>query len=87
MKLAIHHRNNSFSERWIQYCQEIESACTAFDFVIHAGKPLIVEISYGFAISAYDSCPGYWDSNMNWYESHFNPQEWIIKDMLNKFDS
>lgn len=66
---------------------KIESACTAFDFVIHAGKPLIVEISYGFAISAYDSCPGYWDSNMNWYESHFNPQEWIIKDMLNKFDS
>lgn len=22
MKLAIHHRNNSFSKRWIQYCQE-----------------------------------------------------------------
>lgn len=22
MKLAIHHRNNSFSERWVQYCQE-----------------------------------------------------------------
>ena len=61
---------------------KIESACTAFDFVIHAGKPLIVEISYGFAISAYDSCPGYWDSNMNWYESHFNPQKWIIENLI-----
>lgn len=77
---------NEINENCIKLAFEvnskIESACTAFDFVIHDGKPLIVEISYGFAISAYDSCPGYWDSNMNWYMGKFNPQSWILQNLI-----
>ncbi|WP_368570869.1 RimK family alpha-L-glutamate ligase [Acinetobacter haemolyticus] len=64
--------------------RKIESVCTAFDFVIHDGKPLIVEISYGFAISAYDNCSGYWDHNLHWYESKFNPQEWILNNLISR---
>lgn len=61
-------------------CQSI-----AFDFVFdEMGRPLIVEISYGFAVNAYDSCPGFWDSNMTWYEGKFNPQEWMIENLINK---
>lgn len=59
---------------------KLQSKCTAFDFISHDGKPLIVEISYGFSIHAYDFCPGYWDENLNWYQGIFNPQEWIIED-------
>lgn len=57
--------------------------CTAFDFIYDVeGQPVIVEISYGFSIEAYDSCPGYWDSRLNWHEDHFNPQEWIIEELI-----
>ena len=63
--------------------QAISSQCTAFDFVFdNKCSPKVVEISYGFAVEAYDLCPGYWDSNLNWYEGKFNPQEWMIEDVL-----
>lgn len=61
---------------------KIEASCIAFDFVIYNGKPLIVEVSYGFSSSAYDYCPGYWDEDLIWYESIFNPQEWMIENIL-----
>lgn len=85
---SIVYDKNEISESCVKLAFEINSkigsACTAFDFVIHDGKPLIVEISYGFAVSAYDSCPGCWDSNMDWYEGHFNPQQWVIENLIKK---
>lgn len=57
--------------------------CTAYDFIYDAeGQPIIVEISYGFSMEAYDSCPGYWDNHINWHEGQFNPQEWMIEDVF-----
>jgi len=57
----------------------IKSQCIAFDFVLDTnGQPLIVEMSYGFSMKAYDQCPGYWDKDLNWYKEDFNPQNWII---------
>lgn len=61
----------------------IDSQSIAFDYVLDPNNdPLIVEISYGFAVEAYDSCPGYWDENLNWHEGKFNPQEWMVKCLL-----
>ncbi|MCC3308769.1 ATP-grasp domain-containing protein [Psychrobacter sanguinis] len=61
----------------------LRSQCVAFDFVLDDdGNPLIVEISYGFSIEAYDQCPGYWDENLNWYTKKFNPQYWMIESLL-----
>lgn len=62
----------------------IKAQSVAFDYVIYKGKPLIVEISYGFAMKAYDNCPGYWDSELEWYEGKFNPQEWMVEDLISK---
>ncbi len=62
----------------------LNAQCLAYDFVYKDGKPLIIEISYGFAIAAYDRCPGYWDSSLNWYEGQFNPQSWMVDLLLNK---
>lgn len=65
-----------------EVASKIESSCIAFDFVIDNKKPLIIEISYGFSISAYDHCSGYWDKDLIWHESIFNPQEWMIENLL-----
>lgn len=62
---------------------KVNSQSIAFDFIFdEQNKPLIVEISYGFAIKAYDSCQGYWDKNMNWNEGQFNPQEWMLINLI-----
>ena len=64
---------------------KINSQSIAFDFIFdEENNPLIVEISYGFAIDAYDSCPGYWDKEMNWNEEKFNPQEWMLINLINE---
>ena len=45
--------------------KKLHLECVAFDFVFDENNdPLIVEISYGFAIEAYDPCPGYWDEEL-----------------------
>lgn len=62
--------------------KKIKAQSIAFDFVYDNHKPLIVEMSYGFAIEAYDFCEGYWDNNLNWYEGKFNPQEWMVEDLV-----
>ncbi len=69
-----------FDERCIKIAfdtnKKLNAQCLAYDFVFdESGCPLIVEISYGFAVEAYDSCPGYWDDELNWFEGKFNPQE------------
>ena len=43
---------------------------------------LIVEISYGFAMEAYDACPGNWDSSLQWHEGKFNPQWWMVDGII-----
>lgn len=58
--------------------KKLGAQCLAYDFVYKNGRPLIIEISYGFAIAAYDLCPGYWDKELNWHEGSFIPQNWMV---------
>lgn len=63
--------------------EKIKAQCLAYDFVFdEKNNPLIVEISYGFTVKAYDDCPGYWDRDINWYEGKFNPQAFMADDFL-----
>ena len=62
--------------------QKMKAQCLAFDFVYKDGAPLILEISYGFAITIYDACEGYWDTDLNWHEGKFIPQNWMVDLML-----
>ena len=63
--------------------EKIKSQCIAYDFVFDQNdKPLIIEISYGFTVPAYDACPGYWTSNMEWHKENFNPQGWMVQALL-----
>lgn len=43
----------------------------------------IVEISYGFPMLNFlEGASGYWDTQLNWIEGVFNPQEWMIESLL-----
>jgi glutathione synthase/RimK-type ligase-like ATP-grasp enzyme len=67
--------------------KKIQSQSIAYDFIFDKNmRPLLVEISYGFDVSAYDFCPGYWDSKLNWYEGNFNPQEWMMHELIKKLE-
>ncbi|MDN3658891.1 hypothetical protein QWZ08_24825 [Ferruginibacter paludis] len=62
----------------------LNAQCVAYDFVYKNGRPLILEISYGFAIEFYDPCEGYWDKELNWHEGQFVPQNWMVDMMLDE---
>ncbi|MGQ1785711.1 ATP-grasp domain-containing protein [Saccharicrinis sp. GN24d3] len=67
--------------------EKLNDQCMAYDFVFADGKPLIVEISYGFAKEGYDDCVGYWDRDMTWHEGKFNPYGWMVNDVVNSINS
>lgn len=68
----------SISSEVIKVSFEVASTlnlqAVAFDFVIDKNnKPLIIEMSYGFGTDGISGVPGYWDSQLDWYEGQFNP--------------
>jgi glutathione synthase/RimK-type ligase-like ATP-grasp enzyme len=65
-----------------QVSEKLQAQCMAYDFVYLGGKPLIVEISYGFSKEGYDACTGYWDKDMTWYDGKFNPYGWMVDDLI-----
>jgi glutathione synthase/RimK-type ligase-like ATP-grasp enzyme len=66
--------------------EKLRAQCMAYDFIYLNGKPLIVEISYGFAKEGYDACTGYWDKAMVWHEGKFNPYGWMVDDLLKSIE-
>jgi hypothetical protein len=66
---------------------KLKAQCLAYDFVYKDGKPLIIEISYGFANTAYDPCPGYWDEDLDWHDGHFVPHHWMVDLMKGEIDT
>lgn len=61
----------------------IGSDCAALDFVQdESGTWRILEISFGFAAEGYDACSGYWDRDLVWHAGPFNPQGWIIEELI-----
>lgn len=63
---------------------KLQTQCIAYDFVYLEGKPMIVEISYGFSMEGYDPCPGYWDRELKWHEGSFNPYGWMVDGIISE---
>ncbi len=62
---------------------KLQMQCAAFDFVKDKNAtPVIIEVSYTFSVEAYDYCEGYFNRKLEWIESSFNPQEWMLADRL-----
>ena len=68
-----------------EIARKLNSQSVAFDFLYDTeSKPLIVEISYGYAIKAYYNCEGYWTDDMLWHQgSHFDIEGWIVESLMN----
>jgi len=63
--------------------EKLRSQCMAFDFVFNkGGEPLIVEMSYAFAMKGYDDCKGFWDKTLCWQPGVFSPQYWMIENLI-----
>lgn len=54
----------------------------AFDFLYLDGKPVIIEMCYGFGTSGSSKCTGYWDRSLNWHEKKPNPNYWELEDLI-----
>ncbi|MEI7675407.1 MAG: hypothetical protein WCJ03_01390 [Bacteroidales bacterium] len=67
-----------------EIAEKLKTQCLALDYVYQNSKPLVVEISYGFAVAGYDRCVGYWTSDIDWHEGSFNPQEWMVDLVMRK---
>jgi len=82
----VYYNKEFFGQEIIQtsfeIAKRINSQCLAFDYIFQNFKPLIVEISYGFSQKGYEDCPGFWDQDLNWHPGKFNPQEWIIENLI-----
>jgi glutathione synthase/RimK-type ligase-like ATP-grasp enzyme len=62
---------------------KIKAQSIAFDFIYDEDdKPLIVEISYGFAIKGYEDCKGYWDKQLIWHQRYFKPQDFMVQSII-----
>lgn len=78
-------------ERCIQIAfdvsKKLKSQSIAYDFVFDMDtNPLILELSYGYDVKAYDPCPGYWDADLKWHNGNFNPQSWMVENMVFAFE-
>ena len=79
---------NQIDERCVRIAfdvnHKLKSQSIAFDFVFDKNnQPLIVEISYGYAVKAYDSCEGYWTDDMQWHEgTHFDFCGWMVEEII-----
>jgi len=66
----------------------LQSKCAAYDYVFDLGnQPRLIEVSYGFPHQSYAACPGYWDSDLNWIETTFNPCDWMVESVLYEIDA
>ncbi len=64
--------------------EKLQSQCMGYDWVFNEnGDPCIVEMCYGFAVAAYDSCEGYWTSDMEWHAgSRFDFCGWMVETVV-----
>ena len=65
--------------------EQLKMQSVAFDFIYDEKKePKIIEFCFGFTTKLYDICPGYWKKNGEFIEEKFNPQEWMIQQLIEK---
>ena len=64
--------------------EKLKNQCIVFDFLFLNGKPMVVEISYGTTVTAYDQCPGYFDKDLNWHDDHFDHFGMMVEEVIYK---
>lgn len=63
--------------------KKLDMQSVAFDFIFDKdGKPLIVELSYGFGVKGVGRCTHYWDADLNVHKGTIDPPTLIIENFL-----
>lgn len=64
--------------------EKLKTQSIAYDFVFDKNNnPLIIEISYGYAASAYDKCEGYWTKDLQWHAgANFDFCGWMVSNLI-----
>lgn len=62
--------------------EKLNLQSVAFDFVLENGKPLIVELSYGFGVDDNEFKQGYWKRNLEFEDKEFSPFQWMIDGLI-----
>ncbi len=83
----IFYNISEIDERCVQLAFDINKRlkvqCMAYDFVFDTdNNPLVVEMSFGFAMNAYDQCEGFWTEDLRFHRESFNPQDWMLSSMV-----
>jgi glutathione synthase/RimK-type ligase-like ATP-grasp enzyme len=66
-----------------EFAEKLQSQCVAFDFIYNTeGKPVVVEMSYGFPSKLVIPCTGYWDRSLKFHEGLFHPQDWMVETLF-----
>jgi hypothetical protein len=74
-------------EQSFTFASTLKVQVVAFDFVFDLNqKPLIVEISYGYAIEGYELCVGYWDKTLIFHKGKFDSCEWMVDLVLKQIN-
>jgi glutathione synthase/RimK-type ligase-like ATP-grasp enzyme len=86
---SIRYDKEEFDERCVTIAlnasKKLKASCMTYDFVFdQTNEPKIIEISYGFKMHGYDPCTGYWDHELIWHPGKFNPQAWMVEELLKK---
>lgn len=63
--------------------RKMNANSVGFDFIFDKhNNPVIAEMGYGFISSTYKDCKGYWDKDLNWRESKFHPEDWMVEEVV-----
>ncbi len=65
-----------------EVANKLQLQSAAYDFVMHNGQPLIVEVSYGFGLHPEMFKHGYWDADLNYYPGSFDPYGWMVEGVI-----
>lgn len=68
--------------------RKLKMQSIAIDYVFDLDNtPKVVEISYGFAASAYTKCEGYWTENMEWHPgTNFDFCGWMVQSCIEEYE-
>ena len=69
-----------------QAAAEMGSDCTGLDMITdpRSGKPVILEVSYGFSHVAQLGLEGHFDRKGNWYDEPLNAPQMLLKRLIEK---
>ncbi len=60
----------------------------AFDFILHEGKPLIVEYCYGFGFHGIEKSGGYWTEDLVWHkEERLDFCGWMVEEVMKEVNA